>query len=110
MAYSDYLTEVCDIYTITQAPDANGMTVETKNMLYNATPCVREDLSYAYRYGADRDGHSYTDVFYTNYLSNADDITDKYIVEHEGTRYRVLKAVNPMNRGHHTEIYTELIK
>ena len=109
MSYSDYLTETCTIYTVTQAPDINGMTVDTKVILYETIPCVRENLTYSYRYTTDKDGVNYTDVFMCKKL-NVNSITSKHIVVQDGVEYRVVKAVDPMNRGHHTEIYTELIK
>jgi hypothetical protein len=111
MAYANFLKELCTVYSIEQLPDATtGMMTETEVALYSDIKCLKEDISYQNRFASDKDGVRYTDVFYTSFLPNAQDITEKYRVLHEGNRYKVIQAVNPVRKGHHTEIYTEYIK
>lgn len=109
MSFRTLLNRTCNIGTITQAPDPiNGNIVETLLVIFSNVACSKKDLTQSAPFRNSKDSVSYTDKFMIEYNETIKSIDSKYYIQFDSNIYKVVKVVDPQERHHHLEIYTEL--
>lgn len=109
MSFNNLLKDRCTISLYETIVDPVTKQSKTqKTVLHDNIKCFRQDKGSSYQHITKKDGEKYTDLFFTEYFTDADSIKKDYVLTNRGTEYRVVKTDNPGQRNHHLEIKVDI--